>query len=466
MDKQQRKSISQSEVLFIACTLSMITYLDRACFGMANSYIVKDFGLKGVEDLKWVVTAFTFAYAIFEIPSGWLGDAFGPRKTLIRIVIAWSLFTALTGLVGLKFGMWTLGGLGTLLVVRFLFGVGEAGAYPNLARVVANWFPAEDRGRAKGMIWMSGRLMGGATPLIWTFLVAGTAWTPALVSWRGAFVLFGILGIVWVVYFSRRFQDHPPEKLAAKESQPKSSATAEAGVADHSGHALPWKLIFTNSSTWFLGLMYACASFSWYFNINYYPAYLEESFGIEKTSITGAVLKGLPLLLGAAGCLAGGYWTDLLVRRLSNRRWARRIPAMFAHGFSGVCYLVALNCGSGWSAALAISMAAFANDLMMGSAWASCQDIGRRHTAVVAGWMNMLGNLGGAISGWAVGSFLEWSKRAYADNAGLSVDALDSAAKKLANAGGYETALISFVVVSFVAVLFWLPINADRPLED
>jgi MFS transporter, ACS family, glucarate transporter len=452
-----RRPISRGEVLGFACSLSMITYLDRACFGMAAAYIVKDLGLKEVSDLKWVLTAFSLAYALFEIPSGWLGDAFGPRRTLIRIVIGWSVFTAMTGLVGLKIGAITFGGLGLLTIIRFLFGVGEAGAYPNLARVVANWFPSEDRGRAKGWIWMSGRLMGGATPLIWTVLVAGTVWTPPLVNWRGAFILFGALGILWVLVFRLRFQDHPPEKRAELAKK-----ALEGPVV---AHKLPWGLILTNKSTWFLGMMYACASFSWYFNINYYPNFLKVEYGIEDKSLVGAILKGLPLLLGGLGCLVGGYWTDQLVRRLPHRRWARRIPAMFAHAFSGVCYLVALQASSGWTAALAISMAAFANDLMMGSAWASCQDIGRKHTAVVAGWMNMLGNLGGALSGWAVGSILESTRSAHAVAENVAPELLSDAAQKVAQSEGYHYALISFVVVSFVAVFLWLPINADRSLE-
>lgn len=455
------RPLGRPEVLALACSLSMITYLDRACFGTAVPYIVKDLGLSGVSDLKWVFMAFSVAYAIFEIPSGWLGDAFGPKRTLIRIVIGWSIFTILTGMVGLKIGAFTFGGLALLTIIRFLFGVGEAGAYPNLARVVANWFPAEERGRAKGWIWMTGRLMGGATPLIWTLLVAGAA---PLVSWRMAFVLFGLIGIVWCLIFHWRFRDHPP--ASPNPADAAAVHLTHSPPASGQGHALPWRLLLTNRSTWFLGMMYACASFSWYFNINYFPSYLEDEHGIAKDSLMGAVLKGGPLLLGGLGCVVGGYWTDTLVRRLSNRSWARRIPAMFAHFFSGVCYLVALTADSGWTAALAISMAALSNDLMMGAAWATCQDVGQRHTAVVAGWMNMLGNLGGAISGWAVGAILESAVRAQAAVSQVAPEALDAAAKKLAQSQGYQNALISFVIVSFVAVLFWLPINAQRPLEE
>lgn len=449
-----KRPLGRLEVLAFACTLSMITYLDRVCFGAAVPFLIRDLGLKDISDLKWAFTAFSIAYATFEVPSGWLGDAFGPRRTLLRIVIGWSIFTALTGLVGLKVGAFTFGGLGLLCLVRFLFGIGEAGAYPNLARVVANWFPFEERGRAKGWIWMSGRFMGGITPLIWTLLVIGSTYTAPLLSWRGAFVLFGSIGLVWCIAFARRFKDHPIEAT----SHPVPLATKEV-------HALPWKLLLTNRSTWLLGLMYACASFSWYFNITYFPSYLETRHGLEANSIWGSILKGGPLLLGGFGCLLGGYWTDFLTRRFRSRSWARRIPAMIGHGLCGCCYLAAIYANSPWTAALAISLAAFSNDLMMGAAWATCQDIGQRHTAVVAGWMNMLGNLGGAISGWTIGTILEVfiARRAAADQ--VEVASIAKVAKQAALTQGYDFTLVAFIVVSFVAVLAWLPIDAEQPLE-
>ena len=454
-----QRPLGRIEVLAFACTLSMITYLDRVCFGAAVPFLISDLGLKDVSDLKWAFTAFSIAYATFEVPSGWLGDAFGPRRTLLRIVIGWSLFTAITGLIGLRVGAFTFGGLGLLCLVRFLFGVGEAGAFPNLARVVANWFPPEERGRAKGWIWMSGRFMGGITPLVWTLLVIGSVYTAPIVSWRGAFLLFGTIGLGWCCVFWWRFKDHPVTTEQANQ-------TPLNPVHKNAVHPLPWRLLLHNRSTWLLGLMYACASFSWYFNITYFPSFLETRHGLETNSLTGAIMKGGPLLLGGFGCLLGGYWTDYLTRRLQRRSWARRIPAMTGHALCGLCYLLAIYADSAWTAALAISLAAFSNDLMMGAAWATCQDIGQRHTAVVAGWMNMLGNLGGAISGWTIGTILEMaiSRRAAADQ--VDVSAIENAAKLEALTQGYDMTLVAFVALSFVAVIAWLPINAERSLEQ
>src|SRR5262249_198008 len=140
-------------VLGFACSLSMVTYLDRVCFGQAVPFLVAALALNSEADLKWAHWGFTFAYALFEVPSGWLGDCDGPRKTLIRIGLWWSLFTALTGATSEA-----LGGLAFLIAVRFLFGMGEAGAYPNITRALHNWFPFSSRGLAQGTVWFSGRL--------------------------------------------------------------------------------------------------------------------------------------------------------------------------------------------------------------------------------------------------------------------------------------------------------------------
>src|SRR5262245_6759261 len=171
-------------VLGFVCSLSMITYLDRVCFGTVAPYIQSEFGLTN-EQKGLLFTAFAFAYAIFEVPSGWLGDVFGPRKTLIRIVIWWSLFTAITGMIYPESMRLSLA-FAAMLAVRFLFGIGEAGAYPNIARALHNWFPFSERGFGQGSVWMAGRFAGGVTPLIVLALLVETPNPsgPPTVHWR------------------------------------------------------------------------------------------------------------------------------------------------------------------------------------------------------------------------------------------------------------------------------------------
>ena len=138
-------------VLAFVSVLSMITFLDRVAIASAAGAIVADLGLNSIADLKWMFCAFALAYALFEVPSGWMGDVFGPRRSLIRIVLWWSAFTALTALAGLTLGGYVLG-LGFLIVVRFLFGVGEAGAYPNITRRYTTGCRFQERGMGQGTV--------------------------------------------------------------------------------------------------------------------------------------------------------------------------------------------------------------------------------------------------------------------------------------------------------------------------
>lgn len=550
-------------VLGFACALSMITYLDRVCFGSAVSNIVADLGLSGEADLKLAFTVFALSYAVFEVPSGWLGDVYGPRKTLIRIVLWWSFFTALTGVVGLGF----FGGsqiipyirislsLFLMVVVRFLFGMGEAGAYPNITRALHNWFPYTERGFTQGMVWMSGRLMGGLTPIVWGLLVAGLATTatikegdsialksgdsititvdrenikadgtkekvkenkvyklssedksveaklgdtitlasgegiqiepgtkytrlyfPALLTnWRQAFWLFGVLGVVWCVLFALWFRNRPEEKSTVNPAELALIQHGGGNVhVEHSG--VPWGKIISSKNLWILCGMYFCAAYGWYFNITYLPSFLEQQHGVEKTSLIGMVYKGGPLLLGAAGCLWGGMFTDWFIRRTGNQRLGRRILGLVGHALCAACMFACLFTPTAFSFFLAISFAAFFNDLTMGSAWSTCQDIGRKYAAIVAGCMNTIGNLGGAVAGYSTGAILDHFLYRHAESLGKAVDGhhaealgnsvelLTAAEKAAGNMPGYEVCFITFGIVYLVAMCCWLLIDSTKPV--
>jgi MFS family permease len=207
----QRPTRVRYGVLGFACALSMITYLDRVCFATVAPHIGEEFALSK-QQLGWLFTAFALAYAIFEVPSGWMGDVFGPRRTLIRIVLWWSLFTALTGTI-FPYPSWPWLAFAAMFLVRFLFGMGEAGAYPNIARSFHNWFPFEERGFAQGTVWMAGRFAGGLSAFAVLALMIHTV-TPQgepVVLWRHAFWIFGALGIVWCIVFWWWFRDRPDQ---------------------------------------------------------------------------------------------------------------------------------------------------------------------------------------------------------------------------------------------------------------
>ena len=171
-------------VLRYTLALAVITYLDRVAISSAAPAIRSELGLSLIQ-MSWAFSVFTFAYAAFEIPSGWLGDVIGPRKVLTRIVLWWSAFTTLTG------AAWNFA---SLLVVRFLFGVGEAGAFPNISRSFSSWFPTAERGNAHGVIFMGTRLGGAIAPPLIVLLMAR-------IGWRAAFAIFGVIGVVWCVFW-------------------------------------------------------------------------------------------------------------------------------------------------------------------------------------------------------------------------------------------------------------------------
>ena len=444
-------------VLAFACALSMVTYLDRVCFGSAAPQLAAELGLENVAGLKWAFTAFAIAYAVFEVPSGWLGDAWGPRSILLRIVAWWSLCTALTALVGLRVGAITLGGLGTLIALRFLFGAGEAGAYPNITRALHNWFPAHKFATAQGWVWMSGRLMGGLTPLIWAVLVSNLG-----MSWRIAFVLFGALGVVWCVGFAATFRNHPTEHAHINEAEKDLIGCEHQAVSTHG--VTPWRYFLRSGNLWLLCWMYFGMAYGWYFNITYLSAYVRDRFAIEDSSLIGALCKGGPLWVGAIGCLSGGMLVDALARRLGDRRRARRLLCTTMLGTCALCWFAAINATSAGWFFVAISAAALANDMTLASAWATCQDIGQRHAAITAACMNTIGTLGAATAGWLTGTLVEGSLARYATSLNIAAAELSSTQKQAASMTGFEWSFVSYALVYVLSAICWRFIDPNKPI--
>jgi len=442
-------------VLAFASSLSMITYLDRVCMGTVAPTIKAEFALTD-EQLGLLFTAFALAYALFEVPSGWLGDVFGPRKTLIRIVLWWSVFTSLTGCIW-KFTLdsgyriplphWLAGdggeipllinGFLLLLLVRFLFGMGEAGAYPNIARSFHNWFPFSERGFAQGAVWMAGRFAGGMTPLVVTCLLM-------VVHWRHTFWIFGSLGLAWCFFFWRWFCDRPEHKATVNRAE-LELIRGEEGAAEPAHAGVPWLKLLTNINLWLLCVMYFCGAYGWYFNITWLPKYLDDHYGVSAASSGSwmfSLQAGAPLLLGSLACLVGGLLTDAFIRRTGNRKWGRRIFGILGHGICAICYFLSMYATSAGVFVLAIALAAFWNDLTMGSAWASCLDIGGKYSGIVAGCMNTIGNLGGAAAGYITGKIL-----------------VNYGAER-----GWRVNFFMFGAVYIVAVLCWLGFDSTKPV--
>ena len=445
-------------ILALLCLLAMITYMDRAMYGSAKADLMKAVG-RDVTDFYLVTIFFQLAYALFEIPTGWLGDKFGPRKTLLRIVVWWSAFVALTGAAGLLLpgAGWGEIGFVIFLLMQFCFGMGEAGAFPNISKSIYNWFPLAQRGFAQGSIWLSARFMGGLTPALWVVLTLylGMTWRENL--WVFATIALGWCGLFYW-WFRNSPDEHPRSNLAEQE-------WILAGKARPTGHdGAPWAAIVGSRNVWCLCLMYMVTNFNWYFLLYNLPGMLKDQFpdlGKSRSEqLELAFVGGAPLLIGMLGCLTGGILTDWHIRKTGNRKWARRTYGMLGYGLAAVAYMlaaIALEGGAPFvvfaSCAIAVG---FFNDLIMSPSWATAQDIGRQYSAIVSGAMNMIGNLGAVLGLLVSGVIL----KSYSNIEPLP----DGGTKTIIQPVGYVTCFVLYSVIYLVGVGIWLLIDPTKPV--
>jgi MFS family permease len=339
-------------------------------------------------------------------------------------------------------------GFGALLVIQFLFGIGEAGAFPNITRALYNWFPADKRGFAQGSVWLAARLLGGFTPFVWILLTAILGLT-----WRQAIWLFAALALGWCVVFYFWFRNRPGEHPAVNAAE---RDLIEAGRAPQAGHAgVPWRTIFTSRNVWALCGMYMVTNFNWYFLMYNLPLMLKDRYkdwgADDGGKLLLALLGGAPLLVGMGGCLIGGMLTDQYIRRTGDRRWGRRIFAMIGYAMAALFYLAAAGVAQGegglWPFAICLMLVGFFNDFIMGPSWAAAQDIGRRYSAIVSGTMNMVGNLGATLGIQVTGRIL----RAYT-------------ADGVIGTSGYVVLFVVYAAVYGLGVGLWLLIDASKPI--
>ena len=377
-------------VLAFMCSLSVITYLDRVCISGSAPYIISDLGLTPVE-MGLAFTAFGIAYAAFEVPSGWLGDMIGPRKVMTRIVVWWSVFTTLTGLVR---------NLSSLVAVRFLFGAGEAGAFPNTTKVISRWMPTVERGFAQGVVWMCARMGGALAPGLVVFMISRMGWRPS-------FWVFGVLGLVWAVLFWSWFRDTPSEKPGVNEME--LQIIQHGQTLRPARRQVPWARLLLSGNLWAICWMYFGMAYGWYFYITWLPTYLKAR---GATMLQAGVYGGMPLFLGAIGCGLGGVLTDYVVKKTGNVR-NRRYIGFVGFFLGSLSMLASVLFESPLHSVLALSLASFFGDLTMGSCWAVCLDVGHELAGTVSGCMNTWGNVGGALSpfmaGWLVQHFNNWN---------------------------------------------------------
>ncbi len=372
--------------------LAGITYMDRVCLSNLAPHIQRDLGLSTLQ-MSFVFSVFAVAYAAFEIPTAWWGQRIGARKVLARIVLWWSGFTAATA------AAWSYT---SLLVIRFLFGAGEAGAWPNAALAFSRWIPWGERGRVQGFFFAAAHGAGGLTPLLVGFLLM-------FLPWRGVFLVFGALGIVWAVVWLRWSRDEPRDHPRVNQAEA-DLIERERRLAAHAAHGGGmWKTLASSPNVWMLCLAYLPNAYGSYFVMTWLPTYLADRRGFEKGELS--LFAGLPLLLSVVGDIGGGALTDWLAVRLGPRL-GRVAVCTGGYLIAGLAMFASVAVTTPVAAAVLIAVAVAASMLTLSASWATCMDIGGRHTAVVSAAMNTSGQIGAiaspVITGWTVQQFSDW----------------------------------------------------------
>jgi MFS family permease len=362
------------QVLFFLLALAILTFLDRIAIASAGPRIQQELHIPP-DRWGWILGAFVLAYGVFEVPTGALGDRHGQRRVITRIVVWWSLFTSLTGAA---FGFLPL------LVTRFLFGVGEAGAYPNISGVLVRWFPPGERARTQGFVWGASRFGGALAPLLVIPL-------QSTLGWRWTFVLFGAVGLLWAGCWRAWYHDVPSMQPGISSAE--LAELANAGVRSKPA-VTPWKPLLARPQLWLIFIMYWTYAWGSWFYFGWFPVYLVKGAGFTESQM--GIFTALPFLLGTAGNLCGGFLSDRLASRF-GLKIGRRVVGCASLSLSSLL-LLSMTLTSNHAAIVVLSSLGFGiADLMLPAAWAMCLDIGGEHAGVVTGVMNTAGQLGGFV---------------------------------------------------------------------
>ena len=401
-------------VLGFLMSLSAITFLDRLAVAIAGPRIQDDLRIPP-EKWGWVLGAFALAYGLFEIPSGAAGDRLGRRRVLTRIVAWWSVFTALTAAAT---------GYVQLMVTQFLFGAGEAGAYPNASGLIARWFPKTERARAQGAVWGASRVGGALSPLLIvpTMHVAG---------WRGTFCALSALGMIWAFGWRAWFHDMPSEQPGIQAAELK-----EIGAVTVSSRTGLWQGLFRSRQTWLVMGMYWCYVWGSWFYFSWFPTYLVRGAGLSEEEM--GLFSALPFVLGCCGNVVGGVLSDRLAARYGLK--VARCGQATASLASSSLLILGLAYATNKVVVVILSSIGFGvMDLMLPATWSRCLDLGRAHSGVLTGAMNAAGLAGGFICTVLFGYLVRAT-------------------------GGYRAPLIMVAAMVMLSAILFAAINPNRPV--
>lgn len=370
--------------------LALLLYIDRICISVAKEPISEALSLSD-KQMGWVLAAFSLGYALFQTPSGIMADRFGPRKVLATIVTIWSGFTALTG------AAWNFM---SILVVRFLFGAGEAGAFPGMSRAIYSWIPLKERGLVTG-INFSGSRLGAA------FALPAVAWLIDDYGWRTTFIILGVIGLIWALGWFILFRDNPEEHQSiSKEEKEFILATRQDKETDKTQEKIHFGTLLKSKNMWFAMGQYFCSNFTFFFALTWLFPHIKSEYQLE--TVEAGFYTAIPLVFGAFGNWFSGWLID---RIFKNGRWDRsRIqPASLGFALAAIGLLGSIYMDSAIGAIAFLSLAIFGADMTLPPSWAFCVDIGKKHAGAVSGTMNMAGNIGAFITALLFPYLLAWT---------------------------------------------------------
>jgi MFS transporter, ACS family, glucarate transporter len=405
-------------VLILLTLISVITFLDRINISVAGASIMSDLNLSESQ-WGWVLSSFILSYGLLQIPLGVWGDRKGQRGVLSLIVLWWSVFTGLTGMAG---------GFASLVMIRFMFGVGEAGGYPNITGAIGRWFPKTETGKAQGFIWAASRLGGALTP----FVVI-----PVLMAfgWRTAFYILGSLGIVWTFVWYMWYRDNPRKIKGITQSE---LVEISEGQPEKLKVNVPWGKIVRKKQFWLILSMYFFYVWGSWFFFSWFPTFMEKGRGFAKSELTYAI--AVPFLMGVIGNIAGGYLSDKFSKKY-GLKFGRRILGVGGLAVSAIFMFLAGFIPGKMQVFIFLSLCFGVMDLMLPSAWAICLDIGKRYGGVISGAMNTAGNISGFICATVFGYLVQ-------------------------STGNYNFPLYIIAGMMFIAAFLFLQIDPTKELID
>lgn len=416
-----KRKFFPTRYLFVVFTfsLALLLYIDRVCISYSKIEIAKDLNLSD-KQMGWIMSLFAIGYALGQLPAGGLIDKFGPRKVLSGIVGIWSIFIAATGAV------WNFG---SLAVMQFLFGNGEAGAFPGIARGVYSWIPAKERGTVNG-INFSGSRIGAALAMLMLSVVLSR------LGWRLTFVFFGVLGMLWATIWFWWFRDTPEEHAGVSDSEKENIRSSRLTNSKSEESSISLKQIFSSGNVWLAMWQYMCSNFIFYFCLMWMLPMLRTKYNL--TIQAAGILAMLPFLAGAAGNWVSGFLIDLLYKK-TNLTISRRLPAILGFSLVVLGLLMSMNQDSPQILVLWFSVAIFGADMTLSPSWSFCIDIGKRHSGLVSSAMNMAGNLMSAISVLAFPYLIAWT-------------------------GSDKSFFYIATIMNFLAIIAWLFMKPEKPL--